>query len=148
MLGWFTAAHLEVWIQISLWRQPGKPFVWPRAKLLHVSETFLLCIVWSWATAAICIHNNVVRKFSFRVFERFRAIWFFFILDYEDEDARESPYLWRFIAARRRSSLKYEPLADEKWTRLYEKKVKENEEVERIHLLDKRINGTERVDSW
>jgi len=38
----------------------------------------------------------------------------------------------------RRSSIKYEPLANEKWTRFYEKEVKENEELERIAGQKKR----------
>ena len=39
-----------------------------------------------------------------------------------------------------------EPLADEEWIAQYEKEVKENEDLER--KLEKRLNGTEEVDSW
>ena len=38
-----------------------------------------------------------------------------------------------------------EPLADEEWIAQYEKEVKENEDLE--CKLEKRLNGTEEVDS-
>ena len=39
-----------------------------------------------------------------------------------------------------------EPIADEEWLKEYEKEQKENEKLER--MLEKRLNGTTRVDSW
>lgn len=39
-----------------------------------------------------------------------------------------------------------EPIADEEWLKEYEKEQKENEQLER--MLEKRLNGTTRVDSW
>ena len=74
-----------------------------------------------------------------------------FIADYEieEEDDGES----RSMVSQSEESLDScdmayadEPLADEKWIEQYEKEVKENEELER--MLEKRLNGTERVDSW
>ena len=38
------------------------------------------------------------------------------------------------------------PLADEEWLRRYNEEVKQNEELER--MLQKRLDGTEHVDSW
>ena len=74
-----------------------------------------------------------------------------FIADYEieEEDDGES----RSMVSQSEKSLDScdmayadEPLADEEWIEQYEKEVKENEELER--MLEKRLNGTERVDSW
>ena len=74
-----------------------------------------------------------------------------FIADYEieEEDDGES----RSMVSQSEESLDScdmayadEPLADEEWIEQYEKEVKENEELER--MLEKRLNGTERVDSW
>ena len=74
-----------------------------------------------------------------------------FIADYEieEEDDGES----RSMLSQSEESLDScdmayadEPLADEEWIEQYEKEVKENEELER--MLEKRLNGTERVDSW
>ena len=74
-----------------------------------------------------------------------------FIADYEieEEDDGES----RSMVSQSEESVDScdmayadEPLADEKWIEQYEKEVKENEELER--MLEKRLNGTERVDSW
>ena len=74
---------------------------------------------------------------------------FFFIADYNIEDARVSP----LSPSEREESLHscdmtyaFEQLADEQWIKLYEKEVKENEELER--MLEKRLNGTKTVDSW
>ena len=39
-----------------------------------------------------------------------------------------------------------EPLADEEWLKRYNEEVKQNEELER--MLQKRLDGTEHVDSW
>ena len=39
-----------------------------------------------------------------------------------------------------------EPIADAEWLKEYEKEQKENEKLER--MLEKRLNGTTRVDSW
>ena len=39
-----------------------------------------------------------------------------------------------------------EPLADEEWLKMYNEEVKENEDLER--MLQKRLDGTEHVDSW
>ena len=74
-----------------------------------------------------------------------------FIADYEieEEDDGES----RSMVSQSEESLDScdmayadEPLADEEWIEQYEKEVKENEELQR--MLEKRLNGTERVDSW
>ena len=74
-----------------------------------------------------------------------------FIADYviEEEDDGES----RSMVSQSEESLDScdmayadEPLADEEWIEQYEKEVKENDELER--MLEKRLNGTERVDSW
>ena len=39
-----------------------------------------------------------------------------------------------------------EPLADEEWLKKYNEEVKENEDWEK--MLQKRLDGTEYVDSW
>ena len=39
-----------------------------------------------------------------------------------------------------------EHLADEEWLKRYNEEVKQNEELER--MLQKRLDGTEHVDSW
>ena len=39
-----------------------------------------------------------------------------------------------------------EPLPDEEWVTRYNEEVKQNEELER--MLQKRLDGTEHVDSW
>ena len=39
-----------------------------------------------------------------------------------------------------------EPLADEEWLKRYNEEVEQNEELER--MLQKRLDGTEHVDSW
>ena len=40
----------------------------------------------------------------------------------------------------------YEPMADEDWLKQYEKEQKENEQLQR--MLEKRLGGEVRVDSW
>ena len=43
-------------------------------------------------------------------------------------------------------SYTYEPMADEDWLKQYEKEQKENEKLQR--MLEKRLGGKVRVDSW
>ena len=73
---------------------------------------------------------------------------FFFIRDYdvEVEDGFESTNDTDSNESIEEIANADEPLADEEWLKRYNEEVKQNEELER--MLQKRLDGTEHVDSW
>ena len=72
----------------------------------------------------------------------------FFIPDYdmEVEDGFESTNDTDSNESLEEMANADEPLADEEWLKRYNEEVKQNEELER--MLQKRLDGTEHVDSW
>ena len=70
--------------------------------------------------------------------------------DMEVEDEIESAVVERSTSNESLDEMAYmyadEPLADEEWLKTYNEEVKENEDLER--MLQKRLDGTEHVDSW
>lgn len=72
----------------------------------------------------------------------------FFIRDYdvEVEDGFESTNDTDSNGSIEEIANADEPLADEEWLKRYNEEVKQNEELER--MLQKRLDGTDHVDSW
>ena len=72
----------------------------------------------------------------------------FFIRDYdtEVEDGFESTNDTDSNESIEEIANTNQPLADEEWLKRYNEEVKQNEELER--MLQKRLDGTEHVDSW
>ena len=129
-------------------------FVDDLVRLLHASETFSLNLC---TLTLSCLNYLYSYKVSSENLDSECSIDsedsdlldVFFSPDYNIEDARESP----LSPSEREESLDscdmayaFEPLADEELIKLYEKEVKENEELKR--MLEKKLNGTETVDSW
>lgn len=72
----------------------------------------------------------------------------FFIWDYdvEVEDGFESTNDTDSNGSIEEIANADEPLADDEWLKRYNEEVKQNEELER--MLQKRLDGTDHVDSW
>lgn len=72
----------------------------------------------------------------------------FFIRDYDVdvEDGFESTNDTDSNGSIEETANADEPLADEEWLKRYNEEVKQNEELKR--MLQKRLDGTEHVDSW
>ena len=77
-----------------------------------------------------------------------KILRFFFIRDYDTEvkDGFESTNDTDSNESIKEIANTDEPLADEEWLKRYNEEVKQNEELER--MLQKRLDGTEHVDSW